>query len=218
MASADYPDPLTDWFRRHRVKLALLLFAFIMLGRLPGLLEGTTAGLVNFLYGAAFFGLLYLGACLPQGSPGSVLLASSRDRVDCLLGCSDRDGARRPATRQRLPRSLARPDRNRCGCCGCKLVCVQAERRPQCAALSAQGSSAVEGGTRPPTISFANEPPSTRQIRASVTALNAAWTLVQDAVGSALSRRQCERAPPMRRRAPEPEPPIRTIDTTVPKR
>ena len=70
VASADYPDPLSDWFKRHRVKLALLVFAFIMLGRLPQLLEGTVAGVANFVYGAAFFGLLTWG------------FASRKDRWD----------------------------------------------------------------------------------------------------------------------------------------
>jgi hypothetical protein len=58
MASKDYPDPIADWFRRHRVKLAVILFVFIMLGRLPQLFEGTTRGIVGFVYAAAFFGLL----------------------------------------------------------------------------------------------------------------------------------------------------------------
>jgi hypothetical protein len=58
MASKDYPDPIAEWFRRHRVKLALGVFVVIMLGRLPQLLEGTTGGKVGFVYGAAFFGLL----------------------------------------------------------------------------------------------------------------------------------------------------------------
>ncbi|HSE10928.1 MAG TPA: hypothetical protein VLB29_19860 [Nocardioidaceae bacterium] len=58
MASKDYPDPIADWFKRHRVKLAVLVFVVLMLGRLPQLFEGTTRGIVGFGYAAAFFGLL----------------------------------------------------------------------------------------------------------------------------------------------------------------
>lgn len=58
MASKDYPDPIADWFARHRVKLAVAVFVVIMLGNLPQLLKGTTSGIVGFVYAAAFFGLL----------------------------------------------------------------------------------------------------------------------------------------------------------------
>lgn len=58
VASKDYPDPIADWFKRHRVKLAVIVFVVIMLGRLPQLSEGTTRGVVAFVYAAAFFGLL----------------------------------------------------------------------------------------------------------------------------------------------------------------
>ena len=57
MASKDYPDPIADFFKRNRVKFAVVIFVVIMLGRIPGLFDGT-AGIVNFAYGAAFFGLL----------------------------------------------------------------------------------------------------------------------------------------------------------------
>jgi hypothetical protein len=58
VASKDYPDPIADWFKRHGVKLAVTVFVVIMLSRLPQLFEGTTRGIVGFVYTAAFFGLL----------------------------------------------------------------------------------------------------------------------------------------------------------------
>jgi hypothetical protein len=58
VASKDYPDPIADWFQRHRVKLAVIVFVVIMLGRLPQLFEATTRGIVGFVYAAVFFGLL----------------------------------------------------------------------------------------------------------------------------------------------------------------
>lgn len=61
MTSTDNPDPIADWFKRHRVKLALIVLVVILLGRLPELIEGTTRGLVEFVYAAAFFGLLTWG-------------------------------------------------------------------------------------------------------------------------------------------------------------
>ena len=53
----DHPDPIADWFKRHRVTLAWVIFLVLLLGRVPRLDEGTT-GIVAFVYGTVFTGLL----------------------------------------------------------------------------------------------------------------------------------------------------------------
>lgn len=51
-------DPIADWFRRHRLKLAFAFLVVVLLGRVPELVTGGVKGVVNFIYAAAFFGLV----------------------------------------------------------------------------------------------------------------------------------------------------------------
>ena len=61
MAQPDQPDPIADWLRHNRTRLAWIAWILLMVSGLPDLLEGTLDGAVDFLYHALFVGILAWG-------------------------------------------------------------------------------------------------------------------------------------------------------------
>ena len=54
----DYPDPLTDWFRRNRHWLALALWVVFLMGGVFDLVTAGVNGVISFAHQAIFGGLL----------------------------------------------------------------------------------------------------------------------------------------------------------------
>jgi len=72
MGSAHEHDPIADWFNRHRLGLAIALFAVIVLGSAVHVIRDGVSGVLGFVHSAAFGGLLvwmWLGSRLDQNRP-----------------------------------------------------------------------------------------------------------------------------------------------------